>query len=320
MPQAVWTGELSFGLVSIPVKLYSATAPKRVRFHQYEAGTGRRIRHARVPTGPTLEEPDESPSAYETESDPPAPEVTGAPPARTGPGDALESPEDLPSASQEGAEVPWDQVVRGYEIEPGRVVTVTSEELVSVAPERSASLEVEQFVRLSDIDPVHFDRSYYVVPQAGAADRAYWLLFRAMEAAERVAVGRFVMRTREHLAAIRPAEHVLALQTLFYADEVRDPKQFWAPVVEEPPERQLQVARQLIETLTGEWEPARHRDRHREQLLELLRSKAELAFVSAEPEDEDEIAVTPAVDLMEALKASVEEARRARRAEDRQTG
>ena len=158
MPQAVWTGDLSFGLVNIPVKLYSATAPKRVRFHQYEAGTGRRIRYARVPTGPALSEP---PASYE-----PPPERAGEGDAEPGPTRAAPlqaSPESLssgsrdarppdlsevpppesgvasahdpaqePSPAPEEEEVPWDEVVKGYEVEPGRVVTVTPDELGSV--------------------------------------------------------------------------------------------------------------------------------------------------------------------------------------------
>lgn len=335
MPQAVWTGELSFGLVSIPVKLYSATAPKRVRFHQYEAGTGRRIRYARVPTGPVLDEP---PPSYEAEPEPSHGVETGGsgssePPA--GPHDQLpdlrdESPSlhdepasDLsPDSSAEPAEeteVLWEEVVKGYEVEPGRVVTVTPEELSSIAPERSQALEVEQFVDLREIDAVHFDKSYYIAPQVGGAPRSYWLLYRAMEASERVAVGRFVMRTKEYLAAIRPGEHVLMLETLFYADEVRDPKELWVPLVDEPSERELGMARQLIETLTGDWEPDRHRDEHRERLLDLLRNKAGEALVASEPDAEE--MVSPVVDLMAALEASVEEAKRARREEEgRQTG
>ena len=352
MPQAVWTGELSFGLVNIPVKLYSATSPKRVQFHQYEAGTGRRIRYARVPTGPVL---DEAPPPFEPESEFP-PRVAGAPSTETSgsdspgphqepsfkPGESParveeESPsgpegewasraeEESPSGgareplsdAEEEAEVPWEEVVKGYEVEPGRVVTVTPDELSAVAPERSRALEVEQFVELREIDPVHFDKSYYLAPQSGSGARPYWLLYEAMESAEKVAIGRFVMRTKEYLAAIRPGEHVLMLETLFYADEVRDPKELWLPVMEESPERELQMARHLIDALTDEWEPDRHRDQHRERLLDLLRSKAGEALVSTEPEEEE--APSSVIDLMKALEASVEEAKRSRAGEDSQS-
>lgn len=321
MPQAVWTGQLSFGLVNIPVKLYTATAPKNVRFHQYDAQTGRRIRYRRVASGPALEDAHPPP---EVEPPPPEPEPPPDPGMGPSPGPARDEPPagetriDLTRETRGETEVPWEEIVKGFEIEPGRVVTVTPEELVSVAPERTRVLEVEQFVDLHDVDPVHFEKSYYVVPQAATgAERPYWLLFRAMEAAKKVAVGRFVMRTREYLAAVRPSEHVLMLETLFYADEVRDPKQVWIPPVEEPPDRELHIARQLIETLAGDWDPGRLRDEHRERLLELLRGKAGQEWVVPEPEED---APAPAIDLMEALKASVEAAKQARADQRRQTG
>jgi DNA end-binding protein Ku len=126
------------------------------------------------------------------------------------------------------------------------------------------------------------------------------------------------MRTKEYLAAVRPAQHLLMLETLFYADEVRDPRKILFPPAEDPPERELRMARELIETLVADWDPARHRDEHRERLLDLLRSKIDDAQV-VPPEPEEELP-SPAIDLMEALKASVEAAKQARADERRQTG
>jgi DNA end-binding protein Ku len=294
VPQAVWTGSLSFGLVAIPVKLYGATAPRDVRFHQYEGGTGRRVRYRRVAAGPPPEPEREQEPEPEPLEDRPAPQRARPP-----------GPE--PTAEPE---VAWEDIVKGFEIEPGRVVTVTPEELTRVAPERTRVLEVEEFVDLPQIDPVHFEKSYYVVPHAGmGAERPYWLLFRAMRSSGKVAIGRFVMRTREYLAAVRPGPDVLTLETLFFADEVRDPREVWSPIREEPNERELRVARHLIEALAATWDPARHRDTQRERVLELLRSKADEAFVLPPPEEE---ATAPrATDLMAALKASVEAARQA---------
>jgi DNA end-binding protein Ku len=308
VPHSVWTGQLSFGLVNIPIKLYNATAPKRVRFHQYDE-FGRRVRYRRVAAGPT---PQDAPARDEAPmfEDAPARDEDAS---RSSSARAAEAAEAIHAAGppQTEAEVPWEQIVKGYEIEPGRVVTVTAEELSALAPERSRVLEVEQFVALRDIDPVHFDKSYYVAPQPGVgAERPYWLLHRAMEAAAEVAVGRFVMRTKEYLAAVRPGATVLMLETLFYADEVRDPRHLWMPPAEDPPERELRVARELIEALVGEWNPDRHRDEYRERVLELLRSRSGSARVVQEPEEEE--LVSPAIDLMEALKASVEAARQAR--------
>jgi DNA end-binding protein Ku len=322
MPQAVWTGDLSFGLVNIPIKLYGATAPRRVRFHHYEAGTGRRIRYARVATGPPPERGDvtttgEVPAPPEDRT-PEVPAEDGGPATPAPAADDRAPPEwppREPAVDAEEAEVPWEEVVRGFEIEPGRVVTVTPEELEAVAPERSRLLEVEQFVPLHDIDPVFFDKTYYVVPAGGrGTERPYWLLYRAMEAAGRVAIGRFVMRTKEYLAAVRPAEHVLVLETLFYADEVRDAKEVWHPLVAEPPERELRMAHNLVDAMTGEWEPERHRDAHRERLLELLRSKAGDALAVPEPEEAPTESV---IDLMAALEASVEAAKQARAGDQR---
>ena len=339
MPQAVWTGQLSFGLVNIPVKLYGATSPRTVRFHQYEAGTGRRVRYRRVAAGT-------APATYEV---PAESEDEGLPAAGAGTGIVAPSPtqaddesyvdphapreaqdetaDDPPPAeavspaevADEDAEVPWERIVKGFEIEPGRVVTVTREELEAQAPLRSRVLEVEQFVELREIDPIHFDKSYYVVPQTGAlTERPYWLLYRAMESAGKVAIGRFVMRTKEHLVAIRPGEQVLILETLFYADEVRDPREMWRPLVEEPSSRELEMARQLIESLTFEWEPSRFRDTHRERVLELLRDKSGDAFEPEKVEEQEDRAGL--IDLMAALEASVEAARRARREESDDTG
>ncbi|HYY43797.1 MAG TPA: Ku protein [Actinomycetota bacterium] len=321
MPQAVWTGDLSFGLVSIPVKLYSATAPKRVQFHHYEAGTGRKIRYARVATGraPAADEVDEPEPEIggleETDSRASVDASEPSIPSRPRSGESTAGEETLTEVGShrshfdEETEIPWEGVIRGYEIEPGRLVTVTPEEVASVAPERSRRLEVEEFTDLAGIDPVYFDKSYYVVPAtARNAERPYWLLYRAMETAGRVAIGRFVMRTKEYLAAIRPAGHILMLQTLFYADEVRDPKELWHPLIAEPQERELKAARGLIEALAGAWEPARHRDEHRERLLKLLRGKAPTGSL-APPEPERDAATAPAIDLMDALRRSIEVAK-----------
>ena len=324
MPQAVWTGDLSFGLVNIPVKLYTATSPKRVRFHQYEAGTGRRIRYRRVAEGADPfdqgSSPIEEPASID-EWEPASRDDTEDSPAVADEDVDVDEPlEAMPEDPEDEGEVPWQEIVKGYEIEPGRVVTVDSDELESVAPERSRVLEVEQFVDLEDIDPIFFEKSYYVVPQRGAVtERPYWLLYRAMEDTGKVAIGRFVMRTKEYLVAVRAAEHVLVLETLFYADEVRDPKEIWFPAIEEPTEHELQLARTFIDALAGDWEPARHRDAHRERLLDLLHSKSGETKVVPEA-GEEEAPVTPATDLMEILQASVDAARRARDAEDRETG
>ncbi len=311
MPQAVWTGTLSFGLVSIPVKLYGATSPRDVRFHQFEGRTGRRIRYQRVANADDMPlwegtriRPDEgpqpptAPSAGRTPDEPAAiePEVEPA-------GSVRESREE-PSA------VAFEDVVRGFEVDPGRFVEVTAEELEELAPEPSREIEIEDFVRLDEIDPVYFEKSYHVVPARGG-ERTYRLLVRAMEHAGFVAIARFVLRTREHVAAVRPTGGFLMLETLFRADEVRDPATLGVAVVDEPADREVDVAVRLIEALTTDWDPARYPDDYRERVLEMIRGKAgpapEASLEPAVPGEE------PAVfDLMEALKRSVEDARRTR--------
>jgi DNA end-binding protein Ku len=320
----VWTGDLSFGLVNIPVKLFTATSPRRVRFHQYEAGTGRRIRYRRVAEGPPHIDRYAPLDEQQTELEQGGPEIREVPELPEDADDTGETADDdgvegVSEVSDDADEVRWEEIVRGFEIEPGRVVTVDTDELESVAPERSRVLAVEQFVDLESIDPIYFEKSYYVVPQRGpTTERPYWLLYRAMESTGKVAIGRFVLRTKEYLVAVRAGEHALVLETMFYADEVRDPKEAWVPAIEEPSERELQLARQFIDALAGEWEPARHRDAHRERLLDLIHSKAGEAAVI--PEVEEESPVTPATDLMEILQASVDAARRARDQESKETG
>jgi DNA end-binding protein Ku len=298
MPPAVWTGSISFGLVNIPVKLYVATASKDVRFHQFERETGRKIRYRRVATGPEPTIPDDETGGS------PAPSTEASPPSRQ----TVEASRDEPTPEPE---VSWENVVKGYEIEPGRLITLSSEELRQLEPERSRVLVVEQFVDLPDIDPVFFEKTYYVVPQfREGAERPYSLLLRAMQNSNKVAIGRFTLRTKEYLAAVRPAEQVLMLETLFYADEIRDVKDVWTPRTEEPQERELRLAQQLIEALEGRWDPSGYRDAYRERVLRLLDSKSEKAFVVHE--QPEEVHGPRLTDLMDALKESVDAVRVAR--------
>jgi DNA end-binding protein Ku len=311
VPQAVWTGSLSFGLVSIPVRLVNATSPRDVRFHQYEAGTGRRIRHRRVANeAPAVEWPAEA-----DQPTPPPPEMPeGVVPLRPErPPEASPVPDAARAPVEEPPEVPYERVVKGYEVEPGRVVMVSPEELRTLEPERTGRIDIEGFVPLEQIDPVYFEKSYLVVPRSGVGvDKAYWLLHRAMDGAGRVAVARFVLRTREHLAAIRPAPGALALETLFHADEVRTPGSLALPEPAEVSAREVQVAERLIGALAMDWDPSGFRDPYRERVLQLLRERAGEAL-EIEPEAVGAPAGPAAPDLMEALKASLEAVKRERR-------
>jgi DNA end-binding protein Ku len=302
MPQAVWTGSLTFGLVNIPVRLYNATSPKDVRFHQFEAGTGRRIRYRRVAAGAPPE------SSWEAaEPSEPAPEEPSTPPAPRRPPTEPEAQRET-SAEPVAAgapEVSYEDVVKGYEIEPERFVMLDPAEIRALAPERSRAIEIEDFVDLAEIDPVYFEKSYYLAPgRESGAEKPYWLLHRAMKGEQRVGVARFVMRTREYVAAIRPAAGALMLETLFHADEVRQPAEVGIREGPEPNERELDIAGRLIRSLVTEWEPERYGDTYRERVMELVRSRTGDATPVVHDEDEP---VGPRVqDLMAALQASLD--------------
>src|SRR5881409_2368503 len=157
--------------------------------------------------------------------------------------------------------------MRGYETDDGRVVMLSRDEVESVRPERSRTIEIEDFVALSDIDPVYFEKSYHVAPQTGG-EKPYALLLRAMGRAGRVGIGRFVLRTKPHLVAIRPAGGVLGLETLFFGDEVRDGRTLVPGLGDtEISDRELELAQMLIDTLKTKWDPSRYSDTYRDELL-----------------------------------------------------
>jgi len=294
MSQAVWTGSISFGLVNIPVKLYPATEPKDVRFHLYDRRTGKRLRYERVTRdtdAPTFEPEPPSESAADEERD--------------------ESPspyeQRLPEADVTARPVEREDIVRGFEMPSGDLVTVTDDELVSIAPERSRTIEIEEFVDLAQIDPVFYEKSYHVAPTRGmGAEKPYALLLRAMHAAGMVGIGRFVLRTKPHVIAIRPLKDALALETLYFADEVRSPAELIRGLADVAvSDREVKTARQLITAMATDWVPEKHADVYREELLDLLRSKP-----AATPSQATETAAqSPVGDLMAALRASVEAAK-----------
>jgi DNA end-binding protein Ku len=254
VPSAIWTGTISFGLVTVPVRAVSATRSRDVRFNQLEEATGARIRYRRV-------------------------------------------------SEQTGDEVPNDRIVKGYEIAPGRYVTVSDEEMRALAPKARRTIDIEDFVDLDDIDPVYFEQPYYLAPDP-AALKPYRLLVDAMTELRKVAIGRFVMRAKERLVAIRPVDDLLCLETMRYADEIVPADEVVPPVEEgdEPSERELEMARQLVASLAGEFEPTKYHDAYREELLGLVERKAAGEEIVARPAAEETGKV---LDLMAALEASL---------------
>ena len=260
MPRPIWSGSISFGLVNVPVKLFSATSPKDLRFHMIHDKDGGRIQQKRV-------------------------------------------------CSVDGEEVPWEHIVKGFEISKGRYVTVTKEELAAFNPKATRSIDIEDFVELQQIDPIFYETTYYLLPDRGAA-RPYALLVEAMKRTGRVGVARFVLRTKQYLAAVRPLGNVLALSTMMYADEVVDQKELeGAPGAEaKPRDKELHMAEQLVESLAADFDPTKYKDTFREQVLALLERKAEGEEIVAQPAEEEPRGKV--VNLMDALAKSLAAARK----------
>ena len=257
MARAIWTGSISFGLLNVPVKLYSAVSSRAISFRELREGDSSRVRHKRV-------------------------------------------------AEEDGEDVPYEKIVKGYEIAPEQYVILTRNELEKLAPKRTKAIQIEDFVDLDEIDPIYFDRPYYLGPQLGA-ERAYALLVRAMAEQRKVAIARFVMRNKESLAAVRTTGDVLTLATMRFADEVVPPEQLDGLLGDseevDPNEKEVEMAKALIDSLGSDFDPSSYRDEYREELLALIERKArgeDLVSVDAEAPRP-----TKAPDLMAALEESL---------------
>jgi DNA end-binding protein Ku len=259
MARAIWSGSVSFGLLNVPVKLYSAVARRGISLREIRESDGARIRHRRVAEGT-----DE--------------------------------------------EVPYEQIVKAFEVTPDRYVPLSKDEIASLAPEKTRAIEVKDFVGLDQIDPIYFDSPYYLGPAPGA-EKAYSLLAEAMARSGKVAIARFVFRNKEHLAALRPADGVLTLTTMRFADEVVPPAELEDVLPAEPPKpakREVEMAERLIDSLTSDFDPAAYRDEYREELLALIERKADGRDVVSAPAAE-EPKPTRAPDLLSALEESIAE-------------
>lgn len=207
-----------------------------------------------------------------------------------------------------GEEVSFDEIVKGYDLGGGEYVIITPEELAAVAPGPSRTIDISDFVDLGDIDPVYFDRPYYLAPQGKGSERAYALLLEAMATMGKVALGRFVMRDKQYLVAVRPQQRALVLETLHFADEVRDPVRDIdvLPVEATFEDREMEMAKLLIDSMTTAWDPDAYHDTYRQRVEDLIEAKRAGAVTVAEG---PEPAPAPVVDLLAALEASVQAAR-----------
>ena len=264
MPRAMWSGAISFGLVNVPIKMFTAARSQDVRFNQLHETDMSRIKLKKF-------------------------------------------------CAAEDVEVEGDEIVRGYAVGGDQYVIVTDEEMEALAPRVTSGIEIEEFVNLTDIDPVFFENSYYLVPEKNGI-KAYALLFNAMEQANKIALGRVVLRQKQYLVAIRPAGRALSMSTLYYPDEVVDQEELdGLPSGDvEATERELLMAQQLIEALSNEFDPGKYHDEYREELLALIDRKAEGAEIVELPERP--AAAANVTDLMAALEASIAAAKQVKSA------
>ena len=261
--KTIWKGAISFGLVTIPVRVYGATEAKSLRFNQLHEPDGGRIRYKRV-------------------------------------------------CSVDGEEIDYAEIVKGYEYEKDHYVTLTDEELDSLPVASAKAIEIERFVEAEEIDPIYFQKAYYLVPE-GTGAKAYHLLREAMADDGKVALAKVAFRDKEHLATLRLRDNVFVLETMYWPDEIRVPK---FDVLDESVElrpQEIRMARSLIDSLTDAFQPEEFHDDYRTALEELVQKKIQGEEITYTEEAEP----SKVVDLMEALKASVEAAKAGKPAPDR---
>ncbi len=250
--KAIWKGAISFGLVTIPVKVFVATEEKTVRFHQVHAADQGRIRYKRI-------------------------------------------------CSECGEEVPVDEIAKAYEYEKDRIVLLDEDELERGAPS-IRSIDIVGFVPLEEIDPIYWQKSYYLAPERTGV-KAYALLRKALGDEKLVALARFTIREKEHLATLRLRDNVFVLESMYWPDEIREPDFEELDDDVQIRDQELKMAQTLIESMTEHFDPGQYKDEYRERLLEVIEKKIageEIAVIAEKP-------TTTVVDLMEALRASVEQ-------------
>ena len=263
MPSAIWTGAISFGLVNVPVRVYTAVHAHKLQFH-------------------LVHEKDDGPIGYEK------------------------------VCKLEGKPVSDDEIVKAYEVSKGKVVHVEDEDFEAAQVEGARTIELQDFVPYEEIDPTFFAHTYLVGPQDGA-EKAYALLVRALEDSGLAGIGKFVMRSRQYLGCLRVRDGSLALEQMYFADEIDPPKGVIPSKLPSVPARELELATSLIESFAGEWKPSKYKDTYTDALLAVIKRKQKGEEVHAAPEVEEE----EPTDLMDALRASVDAAKKSRRRSSR---
>lgn len=253
MPRTMWKGAISFGLVSIPVRVFPATEEKTLRFNQLHDEDHGRIKYQRV-------------------------------------------------CAKCGKEVAFENIVKGYEYEKDRYVVLTDDEIDQVPVRSTRAIDITQFVDIEEIDPVYFKKTYYLVPEETGV-KAYQLMREALREDDKVGIAKVSFRDKEHLAALRLMDDVIVLDTMYWPDEIRAHEFEELEGKAEARPKEVQMARSLIENLTETWNPEQYGDEYREALLGIVEKKVageEIEVIA------DEEAPEKVVDLMDALKKSVE--------------
>jgi len=265
MPHPIWTGTLAFGLLRIPVKVYTAVRSKELHFHFLHKADEGRIQNVR-------------------------------------------------RCSLDGQDVPYEDVVRGYEYEKGRYVLITDEELERMHPEATQTVDIMEFVDVAEIDPMYFDAPYYLEPEEQARN-VYALLREALAQSGKIGIAKVVLRSREHLAALKADGQMLTLDLMHFADEIVEQAEFDLPEEEPIPEKELNVARMLIEAMTAPFDPEKFRDTYREALWAMIQARAAGKALpkAASPKP---LPIPKNAELIELLQQSLEHSGKPRRARE----
>jgi DNA end-binding protein Ku len=251
MATSVWKGHLTFGLVSLPVKLFTAARSETLSFNQLHKHDNSRIKQVIY---------------CQTEDKP----------------------------------IPRDEIVKGYEYEKGKYVVIQDEEIKKVAPKTAKVMEILEFVKAGDVDPVYLESSYYMAPDEGG-EKPYALLFEALRDTKYYAVAKIAMHNREHIVVVRPGERGMILHTMYYEDEVRRTEEFRTDTTKVT-EREMNLAKMLVESLAAEFEPGKYHDSYRTNLRQMIDAKVEGHKIVETPEPH----IAPVIDIMDALKKSLE--------------